>query len=915
MRSNFLQRPFCIVFLLLIGLTATVPLSAVEVTPGKESSYFPQSLIRPFDSKFEANGPLADGMNIERVSGHSDKPEAQIAIWMPLYEPQPVVKNKANMLTDATLIYRNTGAGKDKFPFIVKDKTANKFYIYRKVKYHWVFEQPDEKKKVLAEGNKNGTSGGEVWTPFLRPNSVNAQFFKDMVAGTKSENDVPDKKLFVNKHTTAFDSGIRGREDVAGSKFLQQVGMIMTYERAEVPAPATSGNGYPETAVGTANPDGEIPGTASLGAVPADDTFVKFGPEGANKTTKPIPDALKGTWNLTAEIDGKTYNEFTDYNMVYVEDYSYPEIKKDFLDPKGSVYSGVVGKYLGYNGGPDGMSVGYENENSDLQPTSPAITSNFEYQFSPDELYQLPNPFYDGASNLEAVMFFYFLKSNGTYGPYIGRAYSSREREYYETHHPYWKHQPQDKRDKFIADRYTNSWPGKFLNPWEKGVVYYCLYQNGDPVTRTNELNEAWKKKSSAELSVYADIMDELAGKTTQAAVEARTALQELKSFIDSSSEGTRAATRFAPIGFEVHLGRCIVGPIALENIPSQHTEKPVNKTDPATGKTIEVTSGSWTVAGKRVILPRHFATNSIEWNDHSATPVTGKKISGVERQVLASAGVDDSNRKTLAELYYGDSMSHPPDCLMTQEVSNCCGNAAPAGSVIKVEDAAAFSKPLINVEAEDMNNGVTHKIGIPPVESIEAGGQLVSKDAKTGTVTNHGEDGVGGDIDMTGSDWMVVKVDGTEEKLPAFPTDPEGPDKNGIPVEDQRMRFNIAPYDNIDSLTPFRGILKTEVEIEALNENQQPTGKFEDIEYEQDGQIISSNKIVKDGSGLDKFELNEFDPKVSFYHIFRAAGWYQFRVKAYDRAKDGGIGGARELKFNINVLPASFRTRSIDNK
>jgi hypothetical protein len=50
------------------------------------------------------------------------------------------------------------------------------------------------------------------------------------------------------------------------------------------------------------------------------------------------------------------------------------------------------------------------------------------------------------------------------------------------------------------------------------------------------------------------------------------------------------------------------------------------------------------------------------------------------------------------------------------------------------------------------------------------------------------------------------------------------------------------------------------------------------------------------------KFELNEFDPK-SVFITSSAAGWYQFRVKAYDRAKDGGIGEARELKFNINVL------------
>lgn len=893
MRLQVLKKPFSIVSLLLFSLCCTAPqLGAIEVEPGREAGYFPKSLIKPFDSKLEQGGVLADGMNIERVIGHSDKPSAQIAVWMPLYEPAPIKKSSSNTITNETQIYRNTGAGKDKFPFIVHDVAANKHYIYKNVKYHWFFEQPDEKKKVHAEGNKNGVSGGEVWSPFLNLKDSNIKFFEDMATGQASEGDIWDKKLFVNRHTTAYDSGIRGREDVAGSKFLQQVGMIMTYERAEVSVGSKSGAGYPQTAEDTADPAGTIPGTAALSAVPAESGFEKFGPD---KTTKPVPEVLKPTWNLTATIDGKTYNQFTDYNVVYVEDYSYPEISQDFLNPQGTVYNGVVGKYLGYNGGPNGMSVNYENENADLLPNSPAITNNFEYQFSADELYQLPNPFYDGSAAQQPVLLFYFLRSNDTYGPYIGRCVTSREAEYFQSHHPYWKSQSKEKRDKFLADRYTNSWEGKFMKPWEKGAVFYTLYQNGDAVTRTNELNEAWKKSDPSQLSVFDDIMADLQGKTSDAAVEARTAMAELKNYIAASTDGTREATRFAPIGFEVHLGRCIVGPIALENIPSQHKEKSVNKTDPETGKQIEVKSGTWTVAGKRIIMPRHFATNSIEWNDHSIPPAPSAK--------------DPKAMKA----YYSEIMKHPPDCLMTQEVSNCCGNDSPAGSLIKVEDVAEFSKPLIQAEIEDMNNGVTHKIGVPPSESLEAGSQLIARDIKTGTVKNHGEDGCKEDFDMTGSEWVIVKADGTEEKLPRIPTDPDGPDKNGIPVEDQRMRFSISPYDNIDSLTPFRGILKTEVEIEALDANQNPTGKLEEIEHEADGKILTANKVVKDGSGLNKFDLNEFDPKVSFYHIFRAAGWYQFRVKAYDRAKDGGVGQAREMKFNINVLPASFRTRAIE--
>ncbi len=668
--------------------------------------------------------------------------------------------------------------------------------------------------------------------------------------------------------------------------------MIMTYERAKVSGLSPSGAGYPTKTKDSADPDGDIPGTVSLSSEPADSEFEKFGPE---RTTQPIPDAYKNSWNLTITIDGKTYDKFTAYNMVYVEDYIYPDIAPDFIDPKGTVYNGVVGKYLGYDDGTD-MTVSYVNDNPDLLPTSPAINSTFNYYFSADELYHMANPFYDGSPSKKPVLFFYLLKSNGAYGPYVGECVQSFEKDYYVDHHPYWKSQPKEKLDAFLAARYANSWESNFLKPWEKGVVLYVLYQGGSGLARVEELNKAWKDKDIGQLSLFSDMMDELAALTTDEAGEARASLQALQNFINNSSEGSRATTRFAQIGFSAHSGRCGLSKITLENIPSQHQESEVTKTDPVTGQQIKVKEGSWTVAGKRVILPRHFATNSIEWNDHCSDAPSGKKTQEMVK-------------------YYNDLKSFPPDCLMSQEVSNCCGNSSPAGSLIKVNDVAEFSKPLIDLEIEDMTNGFTHKIGVPPVESLDAGSQIAAKDVNTGSITNYGEEGVKEDLDMAGKDWFVIKADGTKEDLPKIPTDPEGPDKNKIPVEDQRMKFVIKPYDNIDSLTPFRGVLKTEVEIEALDENQSPTGNLEQIEYEQDGQILASNIVVKDGSGKNKYELNDFDPTVQFYHIFRAPGWYQFRVKAYDRAKDGGIGQGREMKFNINVLPAGFNTRSLDGR
>jgi hypothetical protein len=82
-------------FVLLVAFCLlTVSLSAVEVEPGRESSYFYRSRIRPFDSRFMGGGILADGMDIRRVQEHHDKPEAQIAVWMPMVEPEPIVKKQ-----------------------------------------------------------------------------------------------------------------------------------------------------------------------------------------------------------------------------------------------------------------------------------------------------------------------------------------------------------------------------------------------------------------------------------------------------------------------------------------------------------------------------------------------------------------------------------------------------------------------------------------------------------------------------------------------------------------------------------------------------------------------------------------------------------------------------------------------------
>ena len=82
MKSSLSNRfnPRNLSVLLVAFCLLAVTLSAVEVEPGRESSYFYRSRIRPFDSRFMGGGILADGMDIRRVQEHHDKPEAQIGM-------------------------------------------------------------------------------------------------------------------------------------------------------------------------------------------------------------------------------------------------------------------------------------------------------------------------------------------------------------------------------------------------------------------------------------------------------------------------------------------------------------------------------------------------------------------------------------------------------------------------------------------------------------------------------------------------------------------------------------------------------------------------------------------------------------------------------------------------------------------
>lgn len=861
--------------LVLLTFSSAYPVYPLEVTPGQESSHFNYSRIAPFDHAAER--AIESKMKIGRLE--MQNPKSQVAIWMPLVEPAPIIKNRLNEIADNVRIYRNVGPTATDFPYIVEE-VGGDHYVYRNVRYHWFFEQPDADKVVHAEGNRNGVSGGGAWNPWLRiERDADRQFFYDVTHGTKSPSDVWDKKLFVNVHTSPYDSGVTDLQDYDESTILQQVGMIMTYERARVSPTNKAGTAFPQTNTEIADPVGQIGGTAVLTSAPDDSAFEKFGP---NETAKAIPAVLSGSWNLTATIDGQTYTKFTEYNMVYVEDYEYPEIPPELINPTGQTFRTQVGGYLG-----EPLQLSTTQTNTDLQPDSPAIENNITYSLGADELYSLPNPFRNGKT-----INFYFLKSNSLYGPYIGKYAADKEYDYYKFKHPYWKTQSDDVVRQHISNRAIRSWSGNFLEPWEKAMVYYYEYAPTTAALITEQFNQAWKEKSVAPLVYFDDMVATLAGRPQEA--QAREAANSLRTFITSGS-GNRQVSRFWRLHFGPESGRLSVPEFGLENIPSQFQQTTGRGVDD-TGRAIDILEGSWTTPGQRFIMPRFYATNSLEWNSHCPTPPASGNI-------------------TELRSYYQALRETPPDMLLSQQVSNCCGNDADAGSLILCEDRSEFSKPMIDFEIEDLNNAVTHQISIPSPTDLSNGDMLV-KVANDGTRTEY-PNGCDEDVmDMASGDWIIEKANGDKVELPKVPTDPDGPQGSYLPVEDQRLRFSIKPFDNIDSLSNHRGILKTVVEIEALDDNRQPTGNLEEIEYESAGKFVAGNQIVKAfDTSQSAYDLYSHDPNIDFYHIFRAPGWYQVRATAYDRGEDGEPGLSRQLRFNVNVMPARFQTRTIDSR
>ncbi|MBI3037525.1 hypothetical protein HYY75_00540, partial [bacterium] len=189
---------------------------------------------------------------IRRVPDMIENEKSQIGMWVPMIEPEPVVRGFDNKIQDNVEVFKNTGSTKQDFPYLIKvvkarsghpEDIVGKWYVYKNVEYKWVFEDGDDKAEGGA-GGKNGTSGGKVYSPFYKASGEekSVEYAREIAKGADQK--VWDPKVYANNHKKPFDSGIAGDTDTKGSTVLQEVGMLLSYERAEVSPSSSDSKGY-----------------------------------------------------------------------------------------------------------------------------------------------------------------------------------------------------------------------------------------------------------------------------------------------------------------------------------------------------------------------------------------------------------------------------------------------------------------------------------------------------------------------------------------------------------------------------------------------------------------------------------------------------------------------------------------------
>ncbi|MBI3037944.1 hypothetical protein HYY75_02680, partial [bacterium] len=167
-----------------------------------------------------------------------------------------------------------------------------------------------------------------------------------------------------------------------------------------------------------------------------------------------------------------------------------------------------------------------------------------------------------------------------------------------------WRTRDEKEVMEYIANRFANAYPAGGLPPWARGMVYYIIDQNDSGLKRVKQLNGYINTNKNTKGAGVPQDLTNLISTYENGNDFAKKAAIDLQAFYAHINGNFTNVNRFSYIEFKDG-GRYCVGPIEFEK--SNLTES----VDPS-GK---VKKGKWVIPGRRVLLPKHFATNSIEWD------------------------------------------------------------------------------------------------------------------------------------------------------------------------------------------------------------------------------------------------------------------------------------------------------------
>ncbi|RCK80993.1 MAG: hypothetical protein OZSIB_2370 [Candidatus Ozemobacter sibiricus] len=892
------------------------------------------------DTRFDTNDPTKHPTGImsipkneiRRIPDMIDKPESQIGMWIPMVEPEPVVRGFDNRIKDNVRIYRNTGTTASKYPFLVKvvsGPDAGKWFVYRNVKYHWVFEDAGEGEH---SGGVNGTSGGDVWTPFYKASGAEkaVNYMRNIVNGTGDR--TWDPKVYPNAHKKPFDSGISGTDDTKGSTVLQEVGMTLTYERAEVAPTGVTGDGY------YGNADNGVIDTNTIS--PA-----QLNSEPTNWESKKLINATPEKFGLKSDLGG-----FTAVNRVYVEDYSAPSVKstdvKIYRGNAGGFVDSVYDKSTNSWKKVQGILFETEDDNPNAVVTSDRLKASMNYECGNMDLYKLDNPAYDPDDpTSEPYIYFVYLPPtykmtwNGSswervkisdnppvfddtvvYGPYVGPAKKAEEYDYYKNIDPIWSRRSAEEVEDYITNRYANAYSAKSLAPWARGLCYFILDERNSGLLKIKTLNShvtGKKDKDGRPIDVNPEI-DAMINEYKEMGERGKKAAADLAAFkAHLAANGKTDYNRFSYIEFKDG-GRYCVGPIEFEKIAGIYEEKNVT----VDGQ--EVKQATWMIPGPRVLLPKHFAVNSIEWDSTAGTRHSGEQMATDSQNFVlgndgkwhrvntaADAGVPlelqvAGTNSNFINKYGHEWMQKVPDLMFKVDMADCCGNTTNQVGFLKVNDSGEGSKPNCECTLSDAN-GNDHVVGVPADDQLDYGDKLIVKDPRTGEVSEYAQASSLQDNDLTTKEISINKSG--EGLQPPIGSSLLSGDK--VIYEDTRLNIAAHAWDNIDNFHKHRGISYYKMQIQELDANGNPTGKYELLEDENGNKDEKIERSIFDPPYNGR--LSQFKPDLKFYHIFRNPGLYRVEYTVRDVPFDSQPNEQR-LFFRVKVLDLKSDNRTIED-